>query len=287
MEIIQIGPDNYEPFEPLLGPDVTVAVRFNAEVFALALVEEEQIYGAIACEHRDFEIAVRALYVLPEYRRQGYGTTLLEAAADIAAYYDGLEVFTTDFTEALDEDNGLKEFFTFAGFELEEDPDAVAYQVTIGDLIEAKGLQVSDIPSQIENYAHLTSGERGLLLQEPHPFMPLYMDGGWIEPEASCFLNDEYGMLGCVVFVSGPDDLSLEWVRIDPKASIHLIPMLAYSARALAAKYPRDKKLIIPVISAESHKLVKHLFGDRLELLERSWTGTWNLEDDSAFEDEQ
>ena len=283
MEVFLLDKENIDRFEAMMGGANAVNVLYDGATFGLGLVHNNEIYGEIVVKLQDAEAVIKSLYIMPEHRREGAATALLLEASAYANMNENVDGFSVEFTENLEEDNGLKAFFEFCGFDLEIQEDITSYSMTVGDLAGNPYLKNCDTEA-LKSYSQLTHEERHELLKEDLHYMPLYVQNNLVEPDVSQFLIENGRMQGLIVVVPEEDALSIAWMRISPGDYKQLIPILCSAAKAAENKYEPTKRIILPIISKEANQLVNKLFGDKLIRIENAYTGTMMFEEDEYEE---
>lgn len=279
MEIIIIDNENIDRFEAMMGGANAADVRFDDTTFGLGLVSDDEVYGEVVVELREAAAVIRSLYIVPEHRREGGATLLLLEASAYANSNANVDGFAVEFTEDLEEDNGLKAFFEYCGFELTEKQNITAYSLTLGELVESPFLQEGS-KHDLKTYSQLSHDELHKLMEENQLYMPMYVEGNLIEPDVSFFLTNGGVIQGCIVVVPVGDALSVEWMRVSPANYREIIAILRSAGTAAIEKYEAEKQIILPIVSKEADALVNKLFGDKLIQLEKNWNGTMAFEGD-------
>lgn len=280
MEIVLINNETINQFKDMMGNEVAAGLCANEDIFGMGLVDKNEVYGEIVVEINGNAAVIRSLYIVPEHRREGTATILLLEASAYAGMNAAVDGFSVEFVEDMVNDNGLRGFFEYCGFDLTENPDLTTYTLTLRELMDSPYLQ-GDIPTQgLKTYAQLTHEEINSLMDENVLYMPLYIQEKMIEPDVSYFLTDNGAIRACIVVIPEDDMLSVGWMRVTPANYKALIVILRSAGNAALAKYGADRKVILPIVSKEANQLVNKLFGDSLVRIEKSCTGVMMFEDD-------
>ena len=78
-----ITKENYRIFSSLMLTDVIEAFEENRMVIAYGIVVNDTAVGAVAGMFSEEYFQINSLYVAPAYRRNGYGTLLLNCQVEI------------------------------------------------------------------------------------------------------------------------------------------------------------------------------------------------------------
>ncbi len=105
MEITSIGKENLEEFKLFTGGTPAL------DECALGLIEEDEAVGALVLSEEDGVCTIESIFVVPEHRRKGGGTLLLNALKEC-----GSEAGIKDFLIYYGEDEILTVFLRKQGF---------------------------------------------------------------------------------------------------------------------------------------------------------------------------
>lgn len=131
MQITRITEVNEEFFQPFL-PDAADYER--PELLRLgAVTDDNEVAGALAAVI-DFEvIEIMSIYVLPEYRRQGYGRELVNTVISLAEQAEGsYSAISASFAEDLT----VRAFWAALGFDIFGDMSM--YQIRFGEIMRSE-----------------------------------------------------------------------------------------------------------------------------------------------------
>lgn len=145
--IAKIGKKNWEHFSGILPPQDTVEM-------ALGLIEDGEPIGALSFSFEDDLIIIDSLFIAPDYRRSGAGTTLLNELTTIANQNSAIGI-----QMLFPQDDKLIAFFEHNGFFIL--PGDTAYSVSVAQLLISAESTLGKIsPKNIRPLSSLLSTER-------------------------------------------------------------------------------------------------------------------------------
>lgn len=116
MQVTRITNKNEKPFLPLFPGS---ALKASEDLVRLGILDDEgAVAGGLSARIYDRFIDILSLYIVPSFRRQGYGKKLLDTLADTAKAH-GYEALTAEFTE----NTAALDFSGAMGFENFESKD--------------------------------------------------------------------------------------------------------------------------------------------------------------------
>jgi GNAT superfamily N-acetyltransferase len=145
-----INDDNYPVFQNFLTPGVRELTESGFPAVRLGLIAEydDAAAGALAGVVRNGCFEILSLYVLPEYRRRGGATLLLDELLDVLTRSDIVRV-TVDYSVSRGEHRALWAFLEDYGF-AQETPEGCIYGTTLGQIAQADYFRgVSDIGTAV------------------------------------------------------------------------------------------------------------------------------------------
>ena len=271
VSIYTIGPKEADYAAPLLTPEAVTLIQ-SGESFGMALTEEGETRAA-ACARfspdNETILELISLYVAPEFRRRGLGSTLLMELLErtMEATDASVRFLTAMF---LSGDQALTAMLTQFGFEITRDETALSWQVTLDQLRDSvlmktpAGLPVS---ASLYPLASLPSYQIRQLVQtlkEHQIDMLSYEQLRQAHQQASHVLLDENGQpTACAVFtVSDSSHITLSQFFTAHKKPSPSIAVLQASAKILLEQLPPTAVLEIPTLTSSTSKLVQHMIPD-------------------------
>ena len=119
MYVTILHKDNAAPFAPYLLPQVGRALGAGEDIAGLGAIKDGHAVGALAFRVDDGVLRILSLYVDTAARRQGVGTVLLEALAEvIEAMDEEIEDVQTDYLTDTADEEAAAAFLDDAGFEV-------------------------------------------------------------------------------------------------------------------------------------------------------------------------
>ena len=125
MKVIKINKKEESAFLPFFSEFPGTEEEGTIKLGALS--EKREVAGILAASGLESEAHITALYVLPDFRRQGYGKALLDEFV-FQANVKGADAIQADFVYSDD----AAEFFAHEGFDLFYTGEQ--YYLTMGDL---------------------------------------------------------------------------------------------------------------------------------------------------------
>lgn len=180
MKIISITKDNLDQFASCLVPFGNIG---NAILLG-TMTEKEEAAGAAAFLRYDGWAELIYIYVLPAYRRQGVGSSLLHMAGGHVEALKGLPV-TADFSGSTE---GLRALFEAEGYYICRGKSF--YEFSLKDAVRLFPEKQRELPGGIRPLSGLRSGE----ISELKDFIESF---GWsadlLNPE---IVREEYSFVG-------------------------------------------------------------------------------------------
>lgn len=270
-EFTEVTIRNITAFQNVIPKDMIIRAVAD-DLYVLGAVDDENYaVGAIICEPEDLRLKLLHIYVDPKYRRQGIAADLLVTMCDEFVLQDNYVGLDAEFTVGKDFDNGLKEFFEYFEADLKESDNECTYECRVENLVVK---ELTDLKSgfEVKSFKELNTYQKNLLMKEPSSLIKDGFEKEVFDMDLSCTIIDEDDVKGCFAVAMRDDALFFEWIRADADTLTALIALLAYMTKEALKKYGKDKKIVIPVISASANKLVNKLIRDGLELTEKNVT---------------
>ena len=158
MQITRITKENEKFFGPFLTRGALYA---SPNLIRLGVIEDNRAAGALSAVMHDAHIDITSLYVLPEFRRQGFGSALVDAL-ESASRYRGIETISAEFLE----DDDSTAFFDHLGYDLFSRFEQ--YSFTLGELMRSqigkRYIEGKD-PKHVVNISDMPSSDRKILDQ--------------------------------------------------------------------------------------------------------------------------
>ncbi len=224
MVVTSITEKNEEYFRPFLND---MAKHSSPAMLRLGITDDDgNVAGAIGAMVDHSSIEIESLYVLEDFRRQGYGSRLvleLEELALNSGEYSSLSVSMFD-------DDGMEEFFESLGFDIFD--GIVMYYVMLGEVFRSEKLRQYLLKSDIEGiYAisDLGSAEKKKLYRYLTMIgMPLR---GYYDPEWSTVTVGDGEINGVMLAVPCDDEIKVIAQSMDSahyKKAISQLKVLAH-----------------------------------------------------------
>lgn len=273
MRISRINDESLSAYARLIPEEVQDILADGGTYIGLGVEEDGYACGQMVAELDGQVVRIHSLYIDPSYRRRGFATELLIRMADEISRWETVYGYQITFSENLQQENGLKPFLEFCGFELEEEESRGCYSCTLGDIQTVwKGKR---LPMNVIPYRELNKELLQQLRQEPPIALSRDITEERIEPDCSCVVEKKNHLEGCLMVEREADHLVLEWVRITPARAKELLAMFGYALEHAIEKYGVEQKLVIPVLNGDADRLLKRLTGDALVPMERCYHGTY------------
>ena len=138
VELYSIGPQEADHAAPLLTAEAVESIK-SGQAFGMALVEEGEARAA-ACARllpeNEAVLELVSLYVAPAFRRRALGGTLLMELLEetMTATDGGLRWVTAAYLPGTE---GVEPLLAKAGFRMEQDGQAISWQLPVADLVDS------------------------------------------------------------------------------------------------------------------------------------------------------
>lgn len=266
MEIYSLDTDNVESFDFLIMQDAVDSIKADDGTIGFVVKDEEEDrhVGGLAgtfTSPTNFEIS--SIYVAEDARRKGVGTKMIDTLYEII---DGLNATVSiNYAKMNDDQEALGAFLEALGFDEYNVEDGNIFSLTLGQIEgvklnatskKVKYVSFDDIPSyMIKEWED--KAKKGF---KPVPVGGLGSDS--IDRKISTGIIDNDKLVGFAVIEKIDDsNLMLSSIYIDSKLSMVALTGLLGKAKEKALdKYDESTRLLIPVVTEESKKLISTLF---------------------------
>ncbi|MBD5527272.1 MAG: GNAT family N-acetyltransferase [Lachnospiraceae bacterium] len=268
VQLYSIGPREVDRAASLLTTEAVELIRGD-EAFGLAIVEEDEVRGAVCARlapENEMCLELLSLYVVPQYRRRRLGGTLLiELLEACGGIFDG----TVARVEAsFCPEPGLEALLKKAGFLLEQDEEGVCSHIvsvsTLADSPLMKHKAVLPKGCTLVSFEDLSPILIRQLFQTLEQADADYIDLNRLYqalPGASFVLLDaEKRPMACAVLSGGEEGMCLSQFFTAGGNTSAGMAVLQAAAKALLEQYA-DAWLEIPLLTASSAGLAKRLLG--------------------------
>lgn len=268
VELYAIGAEEAEYAAALLSPEAVSMIQ-NAEAFGMALTEEGETRAAVCARlspENETVLEIISLYVAPQFRRRGLGTTLVLELLErtMEATDASLRFMTVTF---LADDEGMNGMLSMLGFEINRDESAVSWQISVGELGDSVLMQkpVAPPPSTaLLPLEELSDYQIRQLVQtlRKHDIDMLSADEiRQAHRKASYVLTDERGdPTACAIFtVSETSRITLSQFFTGYKNAAPSMAVLQAGGKVLMEHFPHEALLEIPTLTQSTGKLVQRL----------------------------
>lgn len=268
VQLYSIGPHEVDRAASLLTTEAAELIRGD-EAFGLAIVEEDEVRGAVCARLApDNEICLEllSLYVVPQYRRRRLGGTLLiELLEACGEAFDGIVArVEVNFSP----EPGLEALFKKAGFMLEQDEEgAHSHMVLVSTLADSPLMKHKSVLPQgctLLSFEDISPIRIRQLFQTLEQADVDYIDLNRLYqalPGASFVLLDAEGNpVACAVLSGGEEGLCLSQFFTAGGNTSAGMAVLQAAAKVLLEQYA-DSWLEIPLLAASSAGLAERLLG--------------------------
>lgn len=268
VELYAIGAKEAEYAAALLTPEAVSMIR-NAEAFGMALTEEGETRAAV-CARLDPEneavLEIVSLYVAPQFRRRGLGSTLVLELLErtMEASDASLRFMTVSFRS---DDEAMAGMLSMLGFEISRDETAVSWQLPVGELGESVLMEKPVAPpanTALHPLEEMSGYQIRQLVQTLKKHNIDMLSAAQIRQahkKASYVLMDEYGnAAACAILtVSEPNRITLSQFFTVYKTAAPSMAVLQAGAKVLMEQFPSEALLEIPTLTSSTGKLVQRL----------------------------
>lgn len=264
MQVFSVDKNNIDDFGFLFNDDAVMGIK--AEVNDGFVIKKDDrhvggLYGEFTAPN---EFTIISIYVLPEFRRQGVGSFMLQTLYDVI---DAASVSVTAHFVAIGEDGkAMAEFFESSEYDDFLDAENTIYYTKIEKLKDIK-LKASSKKIRYVPFAEIPAYSIKELVKAAKGYVPV-PEGGVEAPsvlkELSFGMYDGEKLCGYAICEAVNDDnvmLSCLYVKkgVTPIALTGLLGTLASTVQEW---YPNNSGLIIPCINDDSRRLVETLFAE-------------------------
>lgn len=271
INITRVESENIEVFHPLLTLPVEEMIRTAPTAVALGAYDEERdnlITGVIVGLGTDEGMRVTYLYVVPQERRHGIATDLVDYLAETSLMLE-MGALRIEYLEG-DEPQGMKEFLDKMGFAtipLEE----ISYDIKIADakqlgifadLSEEKlstaVVQITEVPA-----LSLKALSNSLYAEGITVLFDLLNVGDYDEELSWAYLEGEE-IRALMICSDCADGVNVEYVYSDPKYSTLLLPTMKKLAASMSRKLSDEAFMHILGITDNAVSLLDGIFKDKI-----------------------
>lgn len=284
VELVFIGPNNYEPFIDMLVPKAReefynqylgeLKDDSDKDFFAFGVTEDDVACGVVGIVlETDSEAMITSLFVPRAYRRRGHGTELVLAAADFAAAVADRHKLTALVVKNDSIKSHLLPFFEYLEFAKQVSSDIASYHINLEKLVNNALIQKSAKMCKkhdIKYFSQLKRAEMASIANQGYGELAYMLSKNLIDKEISTCMVSANGVITDFVMIEKENEgvLNVAWIQAY-LANGAMIPLLITKAlMAVVKKCKRDTKVVFSCINEASITLVKKLFGDDLEVLE-------------------
>ncbi len=234
-------------------------ILFSENVVKIGMEFSGMPSGAIICKFTDDGKPAKLLsvYVLPEARRLGVGSSLIFAALKELADH-GIERLAVKYTADGDRAS-LLEFLSSVGFEADSYETPIG-SVTLSEASEKIGKVFAGAEEQGKAISELSNAEKNVFVKVLGKTADIYSkDYLGRKPESFVIMRDNY--IKSVLAFSGEseDRLNLDYAySADPR---EFAMLLKYALRKLGADYPGDTVIEMLLVNENSRELYERIFG--------------------------
>ncbi len=270
VELYSVGTEEVDRVAHLMTAEAAALIK-SEEAFGIAVAEENEVRGAMCARfapENERCLEILSIYVVPEFRGRGLGTTMLvETIEEILAETEGeLTYAGAIFSPGAE---GAKELFEKIGFEISEAEGIFAFQVEVGALMSYELLKRKVAPPEgcsLRTVSELSDYDIKMLISELRnngvDYISVVETANSIK-DASYVLFDANGkLIACAIFTpAGEAKVCLAQFFTAGGANAAM-SVLQSGAAALAEKLPPDMILEIPTVEESSASLVKKIVPD-------------------------
>ncbi len=279
IELIDLRNEVPEGFRKLIDDDV-MNILLDGGCVALGITEDEvPVAACVADPGEDGVGEILSIYVIPEKRRDGYGTEILFDTVNMLYDYDNMFSVKASFAES-EEENGLKGFFEYMGFEFEKDETMGSFSFSVADMASSDKVK-GDIDKRVTGFKDVLTSTKNALAGK-HGAIPRYRGLGEIDEELSCIVDDKKKDpedVSCLVVGRNKNDnvLDIVWAYANEN-TLDFIHMLRFAVVRALKKYGKDMTIRAPFINETSKKLLEKLLCGKQKPIDTVWNVTYYLD---------
>ncbi|MCR4655139.1 MAG: GNAT family N-acetyltransferase [Lachnospiraceae bacterium] len=269
IRICAITNDMAEKAYGLILPEILEALKEGHPVTAFAAVIDDIAVGALAGVTDGGVFDIASIYVLPEYRRRGVGSALVEWLKGLLDFEDEGKVYIRAEYTMIDEDNEtLYPFFLALDF-TEDDVDLPMYYCSLLGDINSDDISQGSVQKDSKIISFAEAGK--MLLKSASAEA---VSGGFPLPEGglvsekldmdSSFCVEEEEKIRAYIAVEPIDEglIRVSALRSSLSDPRKLMAMLSCSVNAAKKKYPPQTKIAMLALNHETERIIWHIFDD-------------------------
>lgn len=270
VELYAIPPQQADRFGALLTDEALAAIR-REEGAALVVAEEGVAQGAVCGQlsrEDDRVLELLSLYVAPDHRRRGLGSTLLLELLDFYIERTGGELRRVEIAFTGEQEE-LSAFLARAGFAFEDIPDTGSWLLPVSALKDTPLMTLGK--ARAPGYTMLPAGElpdvklrqlAGLLERHGADYLSAEEYGKILPRLSHVLFNDRQEPVGCALFTRREQVVCLSQFFISTTYPALAGPLLYQCGRAAQELLEGDVLLEIPTVTQSSLNLTRRLLGE-------------------------
>ena len=233
MKITIINKENEDAFLSFMS---NVIYKDNEDLLLIgALDDDDNVAGALAAQFSPVGADILSLYVLPEYRRQGYGTEMVNTIASLVSGSDQNRIFAH-----FPVDETAMDFYDSLGFELVEDM-AIKY-ARLGEITASETFQKNVMSAKTDNaklISELDPAEKNAFAE--YLKKRGFWESGYYDPEYSsvCISGDK--ITSVMLSHAGEGVAAILWMDFSKSCQKELFKHMEMLLRRLEADERFDK----------------------------------------------
>lgn len=264
MRVYSVDKSNINDFDFLFNDDATRRIKADESSGFVIWNGSAHVGGLYGVFTSPGEFSILSFYVLPEARRQGVGTYMLESLYEILGNID--VSVTINFTAVGEDGKALAEFFEKQGYDDYLDANNSVFYTTIAKLKEIK-LKVNSKKIKYVTFRDTPMFALKEFLNASKGFTPIPeggVDGPSVLKELSFTMYDGGSICGFAICEGLNDDnIMLSSIYVKKRvAPIALTGLLGTLVSSVQKHYPEHSGLVIPCINEDSRRLVETLFAE-------------------------
>ena len=267
MKIGYISKNELPIFRNLLGSDIVQSIEKNKPVTALGISVEEVAIGAVAGYIDDEIFKITSLFISPDYRRQGYGTSLIKELRLLLKLYSDIKDMELSFTITHKEHELFIPFFEKIGFMKESNFGRTLYMLSMDKLMQSSLAKESKLITSREFLPFSNISEQQLYelskKAEQHnvPLPVKTLTDSSILRDIS-FVHKKDEIIDAFItfnYLFG-NKLTLSCVWANTASAIVLPLLLQRALKIIMEAYSQEEVILIQTVNDSSTRLLRKLF---------------------------
>ncbi len=230
---------------------------------AAGILFMDEVAGAICWEENELSWELQSIYIIPEYRRLGLGSELMESLA-ARMRKKGIKKLNISYVGE-EELVMLLPFLIHCGFAMETIDVSVGVTDVQTGQARLEKLRYDKKIGRYKKLSELTPKEGKICDQWMQTTLGVHIDAYEGVQPASYVILDGIQVIGILLFRQVEDVLRLEYCRVKKEAIIRVVPLLAKAIADLGEQYPGDTRIEMILSNEYARNIYSRLIAGKTE----------------------